>query len=641
MKPWAFAVGTHAPADAGRTQSDSATPALGWATLLSAAVPWMLYLVTASPGSYWLDAGEFVEASVELDIAHPPGHPLTALWGAAWSLLPLGALPFRLALGQALAAALATALLFRACLWTVRSLGAALGNAEVPLALLGAWAWALGAGVWFQAVRPEVYALQALTSLFALERLARLLLGVPHDARARDPRPLYAAALATGLGLTNHHVMAGFTLPALLGCALWVARVHRVRPLLRSALFGSIGLSVYIYLPLRALSDPPANFGDPRTFSNFAWVVSARVYAKSIGNAVQPALERVADLTLVLIEHFHVLLPLALLGAYAASRSRGGARAAALWCGVAASAFGLKLAMGFERNNPDSVAYVMAGLAGVAALASAGAASLLGAARRWPRGVVGAAWAAALLVPASAAAWTRAQCDLGAFHGTDGFDEQRLRRVPPRSAIVATTPQTVFRQLELQASERIRPDVVLLPLPFLNYPGVAAALVRAHPELAPIVQGMQRAERIDPEALAGVARQRPVLLELDPHTPSSAYAALSPRGPLYAWVGAPQAARDLPHAAVAQREAYLRIAADLGGALHETETARQWLYAHFFDALYYAQRAAPTPALQALAAARALFPQEAALQRLESEIARSGGAPIDVRGYLPTPAAQN
>src|SRR4051794_21926389 len=95
---------------------------LGWGCLLAGGLPFVLYLVTSSGASYWLDAGEFVEASVQLDIAHPPGHPLTALYGKAFSLLPLGPVAFRIALGQAVAAALAAALLFRACIWTVRAM---------------------------------------------------------------------------------------------------------------------------------------------------------------------------------------------------------------------------------------------------------------------------------------------------------------------------------------------------------------------------------------------------------------------------------------------------------------------------------------------------------------------------------------
>src|SRR5690348_6770306 len=73
---------------------------------LAGIVPFALYLSTLNASTYWLDSGEFVEASVNLDIAHPPGHPLTGLYGKLCSLLPFGSLALRVALGQAIAAAL-------------------------------------------------------------------------------------------------------------------------------------------------------------------------------------------------------------------------------------------------------------------------------------------------------------------------------------------------------------------------------------------------------------------------------------------------------------------------------------------------------------------------------------------------------
>jgi hypothetical protein len=76
-------------------------------------------------------------------------------------------------------------------------MGLARASSILPAALCVAWLWALGFGVWFQAVRPEVYALQGLVLLFTFERLVRV-----QASGGADPRPLYAAALALGLGLT-------------------------------------------------------------------------------------------------------------------------------------------------------------------------------------------------------------------------------------------------------------------------------------------------------------------------------------------------------------------------------------------------------------------------------------------------------
>ena len=180
--------------------SGSATPPLGSGSspsaeragfALACGLPFVAYLVTLSGHSYWLDAGEFVAVAADLGIAHPPGHPLFAVYGKLWSLLPLGALPFRIALGQALAAALAAGLLYRACLSTASALGAGRDWPAKITALACAWLWSLSFGVWFQAVRPEVYALQALVLLLAIERMVALQLDP-----ARGTRALYAATFA-------------------------------------------------------------------------------------------------------------------------------------------------------------------------------------------------------------------------------------------------------------------------------------------------------------------------------------------------------------------------------------------------------------------------------------------------------------
>src|SRR5688572_16217796 len=165
----------------------------GFGFTLAVALPLAAHLCTLSGYSYWLDGGEFVAASVNLDIAHPPGHPLAALYGKLWTLVPFGPLPFRVALGQAVAGALAAGLLYRACLTGAHMLGVRSAGLAVPAALLGAWLPSLSFAIWFQAVRPEVYALQGLLCLLAIERLVQL-----HAAGAADARPLYAAAFALG-----------------------------------------------------------------------------------------------------------------------------------------------------------------------------------------------------------------------------------------------------------------------------------------------------------------------------------------------------------------------------------------------------------------------------------------------------------
>jgi hypothetical protein len=172
--------------------------------LLAAGLPFCAYLANAAAHSYWYDAGELVAAGVSLGIGHPPGQPLHSLVGALCTLLPFGPLAFRLAFASAVAMAVATTALYLALETTVRAQGVQRAWVVTPIAVAGAWLFAGTSAAFVQAIRPEVYALQAALSLVAIERVIALEGAWP----TRDVRPLLTAALAWGLSLANHHFLS-------------------------------------------------------------------------------------------------------------------------------------------------------------------------------------------------------------------------------------------------------------------------------------------------------------------------------------------------------------------------------------------------------------------------------------------------
>ena len=48
------------------------------ALALASGVPLAAFIATGSLHDYWLDGGEFTAQAIDLDIAHPPGHPLAS-----------------------------------------------------------------------------------------------------------------------------------------------------------------------------------------------------------------------------------------------------------------------------------------------------------------------------------------------------------------------------------------------------------------------------------------------------------------------------------------------------------------------------------------------------------------------------------
>ena len=212
--------------------------------LLAAAVALLglaLYLATLAPGLTWAhesgDGGELAAAAYTLGIAHPPGYPAYLLLAHLFTRLPVGEVATRTNLFSAVSAAGACALLT----WTLaRAQIKSIGAAGAGLAL------ALSPLLWSQATVTEVYAFNALF-------VALLLSLVPWNTNEgqQDPRAacLRGLALGTiwGLSLGNH--------PTALLCApLLILALWRLG---RSAWAAggtglALGLSVYLYLPLRA-----------------------------------------------------------------------------------------------------------------------------------------------------------------------------------------------------------------------------------------------------------------------------------------------------------------------------------------------------------------------------------------------------
>ncbi|HEY6876942.1 MAG TPA: DUF2723 domain-containing protein, partial [Polyangiales bacterium] len=527
-----------------------------WTPWAAALLPLAIYVWTAAGHGYWLDSAEFTAAAVGLDIPHPPGHPLFALWSIPFTWLPVGPLPFRVAVGQAVAAAGALWFVQRALMHSLRASGLTDG---AFLALAGSWSLAGAYGFWFQAVRAEVYALQALLVCAAFERVAAW--ACDRD----DPRPLYGACLALGLGLANHHFIAVLALPVLTWPAYDALRRQGLRALGCALALGALGCVCYVYLPLRALGEPRMDLGDPRTLRDLWWVISAQVYARRIGTgAVQPLAERFADLTVILYEQLGPLLLPALLGGYAILRTRSTWPLASLWWTAGMISLCGRAWLNEVRANPDVLGYMIPGFFALVALAALGLGTIArtlgrtGFTRVLP-------WLALLSFGAHSE-----RASLHDFRATDVFDDLRRRALPPRSVVVLTTPDTVFRHWEGEAVEQLRPDVTMLPLPFLGYGGSDRVWLRRDPALRPMVDAFARDGTLSAQALRELARTRPVFVELDTSTTLPIYAEVAPWGWLYR-VGGPPAPP--PPSTIAH---------------DEVETAKQLLWTYYVETLYYA-----------------------------------------------------
>jgi len=212
-----------------------------------------------NPSFYMDDSPEIITVAASLGIAHPPGYPLYTLLGHLLSLLPLGQPCLRVNLLSALCGATACLLLFHLLKDRLQTAPAL----AWPMALL----WMAGATA-YPACLSAKNGIYQLTAVFILAVFSPLLRG-----------RLAAAFFLFGLSLTNHWMsmlpcLAGF---GYLVWARWKERGFSPKELAQGATFLILGLSLYLYLPLRSVLDPWVNWGHPVDFTNFLRHVSRYV----------------------------------------------------------------------------------------------------------------------------------------------------------------------------------------------------------------------------------------------------------------------------------------------------------------------------------------------------------------------------
>lgn len=596
--------------------------------LLAASLSFVLYAITTSPALGWLDSPEFVAASVSLGVPHSPGHPLPVLAGYLGTLLPVGDLVFRVNLMSALASAGAAACMAVAAQRIVDHAAPTLPRpARIAAATAVGLLYALSWSAWFQAVRAEVYALEALLHAAVLALALGMLTRAP---RAVDARRLYAASLVAGLALATHPFIALTAIvPAAVVVLVWQrpgwARAARV------VLFAALGLAALLQTPIRAAQHPLVSWGAPYTAERFVWTVSARAFHKATTaeHASPPAEDLVQAVATMAEQATPVMFLAALLALYAGLR-RGGAirQLAAALGGTLGLAIGGRVLIGFDPAVPDDHGYVLPGLSAVLLLGVAGLAILAEAAARRVRARVAGVLLAAVviaLVPWQLARFLPAASALANARASDRMAHWQLDDLPPRTLLLTAYFETRFRLWALQAVDARRPDVDIVDRSFLTYPGMAEEARRAHPELADLIDApLAAGSPLPVEHLRALARTRPVHVELHSNLDPGADPLLLPAGPFAALAPDPPAAdtraaaeqRDIETAA--RLHALLLPPADPAKTL-PAEAARvhsALLWHDFTRLLLLCRQGRPLAAQQALEHARRLAPADATLPAL-------------------------
>lgn len=436
---------------------------------LVAALSGGFFACTALPGVHWHDTAEFAAVARRLSISHSPGHPIHALTTYGAELLPAGDAAFRANLSSAAYMAVALTLLYHA----LRRLAPdARWWGAAAMALLPA----LMPAIWLQGVRVEVYALQlALSAGIGLLAL-----------HFKDARAFAGMALLFGFAGANHHLIG----VALLPIALWMAWRHRRRWWL--GLAGVLGLSAYVYLPLRA-SAGDIGWGMPDTAAGLWRMISAQEWiGANPASAQLDLIDNAQKLSAWIIDQVGGIAAAILFGAfcYALLRRRS---PALLGCGVMAlGVIATKLLYPFDPLNPDLGGYLATALCALVALAWIG---LAAADSRWP---IGALVAVALL------AWRAPFFDPGQRQNSriaEQWSRALLADVPPDGTVVLSDYSSHFLIWGQFALEGARPDVLAVFRGQIAQPWYRARLQRRRPGFAQIDPTARVEPGVRPEQL--------------------------------------------------------------------------------------------------------------------------------------------
>jgi hypothetical protein len=220
----------------------------------------VVYLRTLMPGVSVGDWAEMQWIPAQLGIPHPTGYPLYVLLGKAFSLIPIGSLGFRAELLSAVAAAGAAG--------TTVLIAARLGVRPI-IALAAGLSLAVSGELWLEATFSEMNGLHLLLMAAVIHR------ALVWRAERRD-RDLRLGALLAGLSLSNH-VLAATVVPFVILFVLVDARARlRERPILlvQAAGLVVVGLTPYLFLPLRGLFGPAALYAKFLTWQGVSGLVT-------------------------------------------------------------------------------------------------------------------------------------------------------------------------------------------------------------------------------------------------------------------------------------------------------------------------------------------------------------------------------
>jgi hypothetical protein len=421
------------------------------------------------------DSGDLVTAAINLGVPHPTGYPLYTIIAHLFTALPGGDPARNVTLLSALAVALAMAATF----WAAHRLIAAQEGATGALPLAAAWTaagvLAFGELLWSQATIAEVYSVNAL--------LVASLLAVALSGAA--PIRPYVLALLFGLGLA-HHVTIVLLLPALWPYVPAIRQWLTVKRAFRVGCCLLVGLLAYLYIPIRAATQPVPNWGHADNLSGFLWLVSGAAYRQYL-SALAPThlLQRLSAWASIWVRDIGVLgLALALLGVWRGLETNRRFTLFGLTYVVLLSGYAMLYV------TYDSYLYLIPAAITIALWMARGAIIALHGLQDWaksaPRRRLVTAAAVLILVtlPVKSIITRFRDMDLSTDHEAYAFAENVLEAAAPNAIVVSDGDTQTFPLWYVRYGLKKRRDIIVVDRRLLAFDWYRDDMASQHAELA-------------------------------------------------------------------------------------------------------------------------------------------------------------
>lgn len=236
-------------------------------------ITFIAYLKTTAPTILFGDRADLILAIYYLGITHPTGYPLYIMIGKLFSFLPIGSLIYRLNLFSGLNTSLTTIVIYFIILHLIKQFSVSKNKiAAIISSASASLTFAFTYLAWSNSTMIETFPMLSLIMVL-------LILIIFLWTKNQNMKYLYLLSFLFGIGVSYHSTIA-LLVPIFLIFALQInhKEILKTKNIILILLFGLSGLLPYAYLPIRSLSHPLRNWGDPHTFKNFSNFVTGKDY---------------------------------------------------------------------------------------------------------------------------------------------------------------------------------------------------------------------------------------------------------------------------------------------------------------------------------------------------------------------------